>query len=174
MVSRWRKYLCWKKEIEPISVLLLLRMNNNTDPLKILQSAKTILLVDWPDQRVPRALLKTGFTVFGFSPDGYAAAALVDALPEGQTGFAPRNGDDKGYLIFNKLDKAPDSVDIVCIYRPEAEHGAIIENKASPLKAKAVWLQAPLTSAQTAALAQQKQLIFIENTDIAETATRLK
>jgi len=144
------------------------------DPIEILRSAKTILLVDWPDQRVPRTLLNAGFAVFGFSPNGYARAALVDELPEGQTGFAPRNGDEKGYLIFNKLDKAPGSVDIVCIYRPEAEHPAIIENKAVPLKAKAVWLQAPITSAQTAALAQQKGLIFIENTDVAETAQRLK
>jgi len=149
-------------------------MNNNPDTLEVLRSAKTILLVDWPDQRVPRALLKTGFTVFGFSPDGYAKAALADEMPAGQSGFAPRNGDEKGYLIFNKLDRATGLVDIVCIYRPEAEHPAIIENKAAPLKAKVVWLQAPVTSAQTAALAQQKGLIFIENTDIAETAQRLK
>jgi len=144
------------------------------DPIEILRSAKTILLVDWPDQRVPRALLNAGFAVFGFTPNGYARAALVDKLPEGQNGFAPRNSDEKGHLVFNKLDKAPGSVDIVCIYRPEAEHAAIIENRVVPLKAKAVWLQAPITSAQTAALAKQKGLIFIENTDIAETALRLK
>ena len=142
--------------------------------LQVLLSAKTILLVDWPGQRIPRTLLKAGFTVLSYSPDGYAKAALVNELPQGQQGFAPRHGDEKGYLIFNKLDEAPGSVDLVCIYRPEAEHAAIIGDKAVPLSAKAIWLQPPVTSALTAALAGQKGLVFIENADIAETALLAK
>jgi predicted CoA-binding protein len=149
-------------------------MERKNDPIETLRSAKAILLVDWPDQRVPRALLNAGFTVFGFSPNGYTQALLVDSLPQGQNGIAPRNGDESGYLIFNKLNKAPASIDLVCIYRPEAEHAAIIKNRVVPLKAKAVWLQDPITSAKTAALVRQKGLIFIENADIVETALRLK
>ncbi len=36
---------------------------------KILEKGRSILLIDWPDKRVPCSLLKAGLIVFGFSPD---------------------------------------------------------------------------------------------------------
>ncbi len=144
------------------------------DPLQILRSVKKILLVDWPDPGVPRALLNAGLTVFGFSPGGYSLAKLVSEAPTDQNNFAPRNADETGYLIFEKLDSTPDDVDIVNVYRPEEEHAGIIEKHVLPLHAKALWLHPPVTSASTATVAAKKNLIFIEGVNIAEIATELK
>jgi predicted CoA-binding protein len=120
----------------------------------ILKGAKTILLVDWPNPDVPKSLLNAGFTVFGYSPDKYSA------IEQG----------DNGELVFTKLDVNPVSVDIVNVYRPEEEHPAIINNRVLPLKAKVLWLQPPVMSAKTAALASKHGLILVEGRAIAEVA----
>jgi|SRR5580693_4999704 predicted CoA-binding protein len=120
----------------------------------ILKGAKTILLVDWPNPDVPKSLLKAGLTVFGYSPDKYSAIEQAD----------------NGELVFRKLDEQPTSVDIVNVYRPEAEHAAIISDHVLPLKAKALWLQPPVMSAKTAAIVAGYGIIFVEGIDIAEVA----
>ncbi|HEY2582896.1 MAG TPA: CoA-binding protein [Mucilaginibacter sp.] len=143
------------------------------DPLQILKSAKNILLVDWPDQGVPRALISVGFTVFSFSPGGYSEAKVIADPPDGQKDFPPRNQEEKGYLIFQKLEGRPDFIDIVNIYRPEKEHQNIIENHILPINAKVIWLHPPITSAQTAAIASEKGLVFIEGANIVEVASKI-
>jgi len=145
-----------------------------SDPEQILKSATNILLIDWPDQQVPRALLNAGFTVFGFSPNGYSMAKLVENLPDGQHGFPPRNDTEKGYLVFQKTGTAPGFIDIINIYRPEAEHAGIIEKHALTLKAKTIWLHPPVTSVHTPIIAAQKGLGFIQNISITEAAATLK
>ncbi len=127
---------------------------------KILKNAKTILLVDWPDKTVPIALLKAGFMVIGYSPDKYTLISY-------KTDYA----EDK--LVFNDLEGAPGEVEIVNIFRPEEEHADIIERHALPLKAKAVWLQPPVTSSKTAKLAKKYDLIFVKGYDIASAAAEL-
>jgi hypothetical protein len=143
------------------------------NPLQILRSAKNILLVDWPDPGVPRALLIAGFTVFGFSPNGYSKASLVQDPIDGQSSSPPRNPEETGYLVFEKLDSMPDTVDIVNVYRPEEEHAGIIEKHVLPLHAKVLWLHPPITSASTASVAERNKLIFIEGANIAEIAGKL-
>jgi len=124
------------------------------DHKDILKGAKTILLVDWPNPEVPKSLLGAGFTVFGYSPDRYSV------IEQG----------DNGELVFKKLNEQPASVDIVNVYRPEEEHADIINNRVLPLKAKILWLQPPVVSAKTAALASKHHLVFVEDSDIAEVA----
>ncbi|HEY4324516.1 MAG TPA: CoA-binding protein [Mucilaginibacter sp.] len=143
------------------------------DPPQILKSAKNILLVDWPDQGVPRALINAGFTVFSFSPGSYSEAKIIADPPDDQKDFSPRNHKENGYLIFQNLTGSPDFVDIVNIYRPEEEHQSIIENHVIPLNAKAVWLHPPITSAHTAAIASEKGLVFIEGVNIVEVASKI-
>jgi predicted CoA-binding protein len=127
---------------------------------EILKNAKTILLVDWPDKSVPMALLKAGFMVITYSPDKYSLISY-------KTNYA----EDK--LVFNDLEGAPGEVEIVNIFRPEQEHEEIFERHVFPLKAKAVWLQPPVTSSKTAKLAKAHHLIFIEGYDIAATAVEM-
>ncbi|GAC1311894.1 MAG: hypothetical protein NVSMB24_32330 [Mucilaginibacter sp.] len=148
-------------------------MNNKKDPLQILKSAKTILLVDWPDAGIPRDLIKAGFKVFSFSPGGYSLARLVPDPIDGQSSFPPRNAGETGYLVFGKLDGNPDAVDIVNVYRPEGEHAGIVEKHVLPLHAKVLWLHPPITSASTRAVAERNELIFIEGVNIAEIAEKL-
>jgi len=128
--------------------------------IKILKNAKTILLIDWPDKSVPMALLKAGFMVIGYSPDKYTLISYKTIYAE-----------DK--LIFSDLDGAPGEVEIVNIFRPEEEHEEIFERHILPLKAKAVWLQPPVTSAKTAKLAKKHDLVFVKGYDIASAAAEL-
>jgi hypothetical protein len=147
--------------------------NYELDPVQILRSAVSILLVDWPDQRVPRTLLSAGFTVFGYSPAAYSAAAIVADFQDGQKGFSPRNENEKGYLVFNKLDGSPGTVDIVCVYRPEEEHAQIIEKHVLQTGAKVLWLQPPVTSVMSSEIAAEKGIVFMEGVDIAEIAPKI-
>src|SRR6266542_4448243 len=135
-----------------------------SNPAQILETAKTILLVDWPNQSVPRILLNAGFTVFGFSPGRYSLAEVVAEYPHDM------NQKDRDYLVFRRLDARPESVDIVNVYRPEEELAEIIENNVLPLNAKTLWLQPPVTSAKAKSIAEEHGLVFVEGNDIAEIA----
>jgi predicted CoA-binding protein len=150
-----------------------------SDPKQILEAAQTILLVDWPNPGVPRALLRAGFTVFSYSPDRYSAAEMVAEHPhdvDHENVFPPRNEHDTGYLVFRPLAGRPDAVDIVNVYRPVEEMAGIVVNHVLPLGAKALWLQSPAPSAEGAeahSLAREHGLVFIGDRDIAEIARTL-
>ncbi len=122
---------------------------------QLLQTAKTILLIDWPNPEVPLNLLKAGFDIYGYSPKGY--------------GKMEPGIDENEKLIFLPTSQPP-TIDVVNIYRPEEEHAGIINKHILPLKARVLWLHPPLTSAKTAELARQLQLVFIEGVDIAAVA----
>lgn len=144
-------------------------------PEQILKSAQTILLVDWPDQSIPRSLVKAGLNVYGFSPGGYSKASVVDNDPskaDGISVFHPRSGEE-GYLVFKKIEGSPSHVNIVCIYRPEAEHEQIFTNHILSSGAKTIWLQPPVTSGMISRLAEEHQITIVEGTNIAETASKI-
>jgi len=145
-----------------------------SDSIQLLRSATSILLVDWPNPGVPRALLAAGFTVYGFSPGGYSIAQIVPDKPADRNSFSPCNSGEEGYLIFQKTENSPQGVDIINIYRPEEEHAAIIEKHALPLTAKAVWLHPPVTSALTRIIAAENGLAFIEGVNIVDAANTMK
>lgn len=128
-----------------------------SDPLEVLKAAKTILLVDWPNPGVPRALLKAGFKVYSYSPDEYTAARL--------------GGDDD--VLFDPLVERLGQVDIVNVYRPEEELYDIIMHHVLPLKAKVLWLHPPITSPRTREFAIKHGIIFIEGADISEIAAKI-
>ena len=151
-------------------------VNIKPDPTQILKSAKNILLIDWPDPGVPRALISAGFQVFGYSPGGYSRAVLVADLPAGfdeKKSFPPRNESEKDHLIFQKLNDNPDAIDIVNVYRPDEELPGIIADRVLPSGAKVLWLHPPVTSSRARDIAAESGLIFIEGTDIAEIASKI-
>src|SRR5437879_2227612 len=109
------------------------------NPEEILKGAKSILSVDWPDPGVPAALIKAGFTVYGYSPGSYSIADLVVDRPheiKGQSIFPIQDG---GYVVFQELNDRPESVDIVNVYRPKDELAGIVTNQVLPLGAKVLW-----------------------------------
>ena len=150
--------------------------DSEPDPQQTLKNAKSILLIDWPNPGVPRALLNAGFIVFGYSPNGYSVARLVDDLPQGfdeKNSFSPRNTEEKGYLIFQKLDYSPDAIDIVNVYRPEEELPGIIKMRVLPSGAKILWLHPPVISVKARDIAAENGITFIEGVDIAEVASKI-
>lgn len=145
-------------------------------PEQILRSARTILLVDWSDQRVPRALVNAGFSVFGYSPDGYSVASIADEKPRKADGcavFQPGKGGEKGFLVFENTAERPRSVDIVNVYRPEAEHALILEKQVLTTGARVMWLHPPATSATVKNIAAANHIILIEGVDIADIAAKI-
>jgi len=128
---------------------------------QILKTAKAILLIDWPSPDVPRALVDAGFTVYGYSPNRYSVAELVD------------DGTGTKKMIFRKLDDHPGSVDIVNVFRPEEELEGIVKEHVLPLGAKTLWLHPPVASAWARSYAGQNHLAFVEGIDIAEIAGTL-
>jgi predicted CoA-binding protein len=146
-----------------------------SDAIEILKSAQRILLVDWPNRRVPRTLVEAGFTVFCASPGRYSVVEVVLEPPEGVASievFPPENG-EHGHLIFRRLDHGPSSVDIVNVYRPEKEHGEIVANQVVPLGAKVLWLQPSVGSGAARQLAFDYGLDLVEGIDIAVAAAGL-
>jgi uncharacterized protein len=147
-------------------------VSNMTDAIEILRKASSVLLVDWPNTGVPRALLDAGLMVFGSSPAGYSRAQLTPAQPDESRSdvvFAPE-ADQTGYLVFQRLSAAPPSVDVVCVYRPATELRGIVERLLTPLRAGTLWLQPPIRSDEARALADDLGILFVEGIDIAEAA----
>ena len=146
---------------------------NEADPQYILGSAHSILLVDWPSPKVPRALLQAGLTVFGCSPNRFSRAALVSSLSEAgdsKSVFPPQNDSEHGYLVFHPLASRPSAVNIVAVHRPPAELPGIITELALPLGATVLWPLRPVASAEERDLIKKHGLILVEHCDIAEAA----
>ena len=144
-----------------------------TDVERILSESSSVLLIDWPNTGVPRALLAAGFSVFGRSPSGFSVAELVEQKPEdfdSQAVFGPDIDGDTGFLVFRRLETPPDKVDVICIYRPEAEIEGIIKHTVEPLQPKLLWLQPPNVSSYARSWANQHGIAFVEGVAIDEAA----
>jgi hypothetical protein len=146
-----------------------------TDHMQSLSSAESILLVDWPNPGVPRALAAAGLAVFAYSPGRFSTATVVPE-PHGDDDprciYLPREG-ESGYLVFRPLDGWPDHVDLVCVYRPIQELAGIIADLVLPLGAGLIWLQPPMSidaNHEAARLAAEHGLQLVQGTDIAQSA----
>lgn len=93
-------------------------MTTSTELRALLSRVRTILLVDWPTQESPAALLRAGYAVFGHEPDGLREHAI--SPDEGR--FALEGG---GFLADRAVDDVP-SVDLVCTFRPPEEQPEIV------------------------------------------------
>ena len=150
------------------------------DPKEILQSANAILLVDWPNPGVPRALLAAGLKVFSFCPNRYSAAEVLMERPldvSEKSIFGPTSEGETGYLIFRQLGSRPASVDIVNVYRPKEEFAAIVANQVLALGAKVLWLHPPVqpgAALEGRRLANEHGLVLVANADIAEVARSIE
>jgi len=147
-----------------------------TDALEILRTVGSILLVDWPNAGVPRALLEAGLIVYGASPGRYSSAELLDAPPEkgdAVSVFPPEGEGETSFLVFRRPDARPLAVDAVAIYRPSEEIPGIIAAQVLPLGARILWLQPLITSFEPRRTAADRGLRLIEGVDIGSTARQL-
>jgi hypothetical protein len=146
------------------------------DVLELLRTVRSILLVDWPNAGVPRALLEAGLIVYAACPGRYSLAELLDAPPDkGEVAsvLPPESEGETSFLVFRRLDAPPPSVDVVAVYRPSEEIPGIITAQVLPLGARILWLQPPITSSEARRTAADRGLRFIEGVDIATTARQL-
>lgn len=144
---------------------------------EILTEAKSILLVDWPNVNLPYTLLKAGFIVFSYSPDQYSEAKILLEKPHNIDGLSIFPVTDDGedvYVSFEKLDNSAGTVDIVHIYRPEAELPDIVEKHVLPLNPKAIWLYPPQTSELARGLAAQHCIELVQGVNIMDLAAEIQ
>jgi len=148
-----------------------------TEPERTLADATNILLVDWPSQDVPRALLESEFTVFGYSPHRYSTAELVESEPhdtEDKSVFPPRDDNDIGHLVFRPFEGKPESIDVVYAYRPDDELPGIIERHVKPLGASVLWLHPSANSEVGTRLGAEHDIVVVKGADIAAAARSLR
>lgn len=97
-----------------------------TDVSKLLDEARTVLLIDWPDRDVPDSLARSGYSVVshdGPGPDEFNAYEI--------------EGDG---IRVRHVGRPPQQADLVYSHRPIDELPEIVETARS-VGAKAVWIQ---------------------------------
>ena len=103
-----------------------------TDPLALLASASSILVVDWPTRDVPDALARAGLEVVvhgGPGPEDYVAYEMGDG----------------GKVVERRTGRPPEQADVVYTYRPLDELPEIVD-QARAIGARAVWIHSGLTA----------------------------
>jgi predicted CoA-binding protein len=102
-----------------------------TDPVALLKTVETILVVDWPSRDVPETLARAGFEVFvhgGPNPDDYSVYEV--------------RGDE---VVARRTGVRPEHADLVYSHRPLDEITWTIET-ARAVGATVVWTQSGVGS----------------------------
>jgi len=131
-----------------------------TDPRlgELLNEATTIAVVGASRHekkaahRIPRRLLKAGFTVIPVNP--HAEEIL-------------------GQKAYHSLADIPVPVDIVDVFRPSDEAAGVAE-QAAAIGAKALWLQMEITSEEARDIATKAGMDFVEDTCIGVTTAEFE
>lgn len=123
-----------------------------------LQRGSRVVLVDWPSEDVPRALLAAGCEVMS-----------INALRGTASGYSVA---ESGELAITPLEAMPESADVVCLYRPQPEHRAIAE-RAAALGAPTLWVQSGRLSDDARPVAEAAGMAVVEDVSIAEAARAL-
>ena len=129
----------------------------DTELRALLEGATTIAVVgastnpDKAANHIPEVLLRAGYTMIPVHP---TAEEIL------------------GQTAYSSLADVPVPIDIVDVFRPPAEAAGIAE-QAVAVGAKAVWLQAGITSEGAAAVARHSGVAFVEDLCIGETSKRL-
>lgn len=130
-----------------------------TDPNlgDILTSATTIAVVGASANekkaanRIPRWLLKAGFTVIPVNPN---AEEIL------------------GQKVYKSLADIPVPVDIVDVFRPSDEAAGVAE-QAAAIGATTLWLQLGITSDQAREIAEKAGMNFVEDNCLGVTVNEL-
>ena len=137
-----------------------------------------VLLVDWPSQDVPRALLAAGCAVLSANLANGTASAYGVADSGGEPPpadgveviAAEREADPA--LMIRALEAMPAHVDAVALFRPEAEHVAIAR-RAVALGARALWVQRGRLADDARPIAHEAGIVVIEDRPQSDAITQL-
>ena len=106
------------------------------DAGQVLDTARTVVVIDWPTKDVPETLARAGYTVLvkgGPEPDNYSAYEVQGTE-----------------VVSRRTGAAPAAADLVYSYRPIEELPGIVA-LAQRLGARAVWVQSGVASDGTKA-----------------------
>jgi predicted CoA-binding protein len=98
---------------------------------EILDTVKTVLVVDWPSKEVPELLALAGFHVVvhgGPGPEDYSLYELSE-----------------GKVVARRVGRPPERADLVYAYRPLSELAEIVAH-AKRLQARTIWTQSGLSA----------------------------
>ncbi|HEY7599408.1 MAG TPA: CoA-binding protein [Candidatus Limnocylindrales bacterium] len=130
-------------------------MAGAVDPIELLRSSRSVLLIDWPSRDVPDSLARAGLDVSSADgPDAYNAYEAAG-----------------GKVRVRRLEGPPEHSDIVYAYRPIDELPDII-NQALTIGARAIWLEhASLADAPRGRdLVESAGLTYIDQPSIVQAA----
>jgi hypothetical protein len=104
--------------------------------------------------------------VVGLSRDPSKAAHAIPARMQ-RAGFRvipvnPFVDSVLGEKSYAKLKDVPEPVEVVLVFRPSAEAGAVAKDAAA-IGAKALWLQQGITSAEAQAVAEAAGMLYVED-----------
>ncbi len=125
---------------------------------ELLASARTVLLVDWPNADVPATLARAGLRVFvrgGPRPDQYTEHAVAG-----------------GEIVVRQVRRAPDHADLVYSYRPIHELPEVVA-LAQAVGARAIWLGAT-DDEQARGIVQSAGLHYVSGLDIVDQVRRVR
>lgn len=136
----------------------------------------SVLLVDWPSQDVPRALLGAGFAVVSANLEARTASVYQMSGPDdpparGVEIIAPEHDGDAP-LVIRRLPAMPARVGTVALFRPQAEHAEITRH-AVKLGATVIWVQRGSLSDEARPLADQAGIAVIEDLPVPTAIQRL-
>lgn len=126
-------------------------------PAELLTGSRTIAVVGFsndpskPSHRAPMELVRRGWNVIPVNPTVTEVA---------------------GMKSYPTLADIPVPVDIVNVFRPSAEAGAIAA-QAAAIGAKALWLQKGITSTEARDIAASAGMAFVEDQCAGATAAQL-
>ena len=143
------------------------------DLRSLLESVRTILLVDWPGPEQPAALVRAGYEVYGHEPDGFrrhGVAASADAGDPACRSFPLEGGE---HLVSWMVASHP-TPELVCTYRPPEEQPEIVAT-AIEAGARAFWVEegAGGTSPDARSAAESAGLTFVDGASLGGTVTAL-
>ena len=132
--------------------------------------AKSVLIVDWPSQDVPRELIAAGFDVFSANlaagtASRYSVGERSAAQSRDGVEVLPPQRDGDPPLIISRLATMPEHVDVIAFHRPAAEHAGIAQ-RAVDLGARMVWVQLGTLADDARRIAATAYIAVIEDTSI--------
>jgi predicted CoA-binding protein len=140
---------------------------------RILEDTTTIELVDWPHQEVPAVLHLAGYLVVGHELDGFKVYEVEAVAP-----VDPGDGrafplDDGRLLISRPLETMPETVDIVCVYRPPSEQHDLLR-QAIEAGARTFWVHPGVeTAPDVAAMTEAAGMTFVDGVSIVDAVRAL-
>lgn len=146
---------------------------------ELLDGAKTIGLVDWRSEKLPRSLLSAGFRVISIDTRNHSACQLTIratgaevSAGDDSSGTFPPEVEQSCTMVSEPLPSIPDGIDLVCISRP-AEEVPQIAREVMEHGVRAVWLDEGIRCEDARSILEAAGVNYVEDVSLADTVESL-